>query len=189
MMSKSMATLSQCLQCIFLCIYQCRVCPLYKPGCEPFIEDWLSSHNHDENKDRDIQGLSINTINATVDLSVCISKQDIQEATAQDANLHGLKAYIIHGCLHKKDEVAQDIQKYWPIRHELAMIDGVAVKGKGIIMPSQLQMQILSQLHSNHMEIEKMRLFVCESVYWLNVKANIENAIKHCSACLEYQNI
>ena len=33
------------------------------------------------------------------------------------------------GCT-KKEDVAQDIQKYWPIRHEFAMIDDIALKGK-----------------------------------------------------------
>ena len=28
---------------------------------------------------------------------------------------------------------------YWPIRHDLAMIDGVAMKGKRIIIPFTLQ--------------------------------------------------
>ena len=49
---------------------------------------------------------------------------------------------------------------------EVSMIDGVAMKGKRIIIiPSQLQKQILSQLHSNHMGIENMRLLTYESIY------------------------
>ena len=99
-----------------------------------------------ENNDKEIQDLNINvnTINMTVDLPVCKS---IQKATAQDAHLQDLKASTIHGWPYKKD----DIQEYGPIRHELALIDGVAIKGKGIIIPSQLQMQILRK----HMGIEE----------------------------------
>ena len=137
----------------------------------------------------EIQGLSINviTINTTVDLLVCTSIQNIQEVTAQDAHLQDLKAYIIHGWKYKKDGMAQDIQKYWPIRHELVMIDGEAEKGKRII-PSQFQMQMLSQLHSNHMGIESIRLLAHKSVYSVNMNADIENTIKHCSTYREYQN-
>ena len=80
-------------------------------------------------------------------------------------------------------------KKYWPISHELAMIDGVAVKGERIIMLSQLLKQILNQLHSNYMGIEKMSLLESESVYWVNMNTEIENTIKHFSACLEYQNM
>ena len=50
-------------------------------------------------------------------------------------------------------------------------------------------MQILSQLHSNQMGIEKMRLLTHECIYWVNMNADIENAVKHCLTCLKYQNI
>ena len=51
----------------------------------------------------------------------------------------------------------------------------------------QLHMQILSQLHSSHMGVEKTRLLVCKSVYWVNMNATMENEVKHCATCLEYQ--
>ena len=85
--------------------------------------------------------------------------------------------------------MAQDIQKDWPLRHGLAMIDGEAIKDKRKIRPSQLQMLILRQLHNNHMGIEKIRLPACESVYWVNMNIDIENTIEHCPTCLEYQKM
>ena len=36
------------------------------------------------------------------------------------------------------------MQKYWPVRHDLVMIDGIAMKGKRIIIPFILQGQIWS---------------------------------------------
>ena len=45
---KDMATLSQCIQCILLKIYQYRVQIIYKPVPKIFIADWLSWHNHKE---------------------------------------------------------------------------------------------------------------------------------------------
>ena len=38
------------------------------------------------------------------------------------------------------------------------------------------------------MGIENTGLFACESVYQVNINADIENAVKQCSICLEYQN-
>ena len=140
-----------------------RVHKLYKTGLKLYIAAWLSHHNQEDNKDTEIQGLSINP--------------DIQEATTQDAQLHDLKAYIMHCWLKWKDDVVQHIQKYWPIRHELVMLDGVIIKGKRImIILSQLQMQILSQLHSNHLEIEEARVLACIFAYWVNMNTNIKKA-------------
>ena len=92
------------------------------------------------------------------------------------------------GLAYKTEDVVLDIQKYWPMRHELAMIDGVAIKGKHVIIPSQLQTQILRQLHSSHMGIEKMGLLAHKSVYWVNMNADIENAVKQFHLSIEYQN-
>ena len=38
------------------------------------------------------------------------------------------------------------------------------------------------------MGIEKTRLLAPESIYWVDMNADIESAVKHCSKYLEYQN-
>ena len=43
-------------------------------------------------------------------------------------------------------------------------------------------------MYSNHMVIEKMRLVEHESVHWLNMNTNIENTMKQCERCLDYQH-
>ena len=52
-----------------------------------------------------------------------------------------------------------------------------------------MKMQILSQLHSNYMGIEKTWLLAHESIYWVKMNADIQNTEKHCLTCLEYQNM
>ena len=68
-------------------------------------------------------------------LSVCTSLCDTQEVTLRDLHLQELEAYVIKGSSHKRENMVQDIQSYWPIRHELDIIDGVAVEGKQVIIP------------------------------------------------------
>ena len=43
------------------------------------------------------------------------------------------------GMAHKKEEVEHSMRQYLPIRNELAIIDCIAMKGKRIINPFQLQ--------------------------------------------------
>ena len=57
---------------------------------------------------------NVNMMETAVDLPVYTSVYTIHEAAAIDAHLQELKAYIIKGWLHKKEDVAQGIQKYWP---------------------------------------------------------------------------
>ena len=67
------------------------------------------------------------------------------------------------------------------------MIDHVAVNTNEIIISFTLQKQILDQLHSNHIGIEKTLFLLRESVLWINMNVDIECTVKQCTACLEYQ--
>ena len=43
---------------------------------------------------------------------------------------------------HRKEEVEHSMRQDWPIRNELAINDGIEMKGRKIIIPFQLQQQI-----------------------------------------------
>ena len=87
--------------------------------------------------------VNANAISTSVNIPVCMSIEYILGTTHEDAHLQELKTYIIQGWPHEKKEVYHSIRKYWPIRHELTVIDGIAMKGKIKILHSQLQKQIL----------------------------------------------
>ena len=73
------------------------------------------------------------------------------------------------------------------------MIAGVAMKGKWIITPFKWQKQILDQLHSNHMGIEKfvsLQESLCAVSTWMltqNAWSNLEyQGIQHQEKALHY---
>ena len=51
----------------------------------------------------------------------------------------------------------------------------------------ELQKQALEQIHTNQKGIKKMRLLACNSIYLINMNANIKNAIKNCLKCIDFQ--
>ena len=51
------------------------------------------------------------------------------------------------------------------------------MKDRITITPVSLQKGTLDQLHVNHNGIEKTRLLAHESIYWININADIEYAI------------
>ena len=63
--------------------------------------------------------------------------------------------FIIAGGPESKDQLHQDIRPYWSFRDNMAVIDGVIMNGRHIIIPEVLKPQVLDQLHINHMGIEK----------------------------------
>ena len=56
-------------------------------------------------------------------------------------------------------------------------MDGVLSEGKCIIILDEVQRKEPEQLHSNHMGMYKTMPLVHESIYWVNMNADIENDI------------
>ena len=86
-----------------------------------------------------------------------------------------------------KDKLHSDLRPYWSYRDDLAVTDGVVMKGRQIVIPTSLKQPVLDQLYTNHMGIEKTKYIMCESIYWADINTNIEKHIKNCTTCLEFQ--
>ena len=81
---------------------------------------------------------TIQQLITAVDILIYTSIADTQEANRQDVDIQRLNSYIVQGQPHTKDNVEHGMQKYWPIRHEPAVIDGIAMKDKLRIVPFTL---------------------------------------------------
>ena len=99
--------------------------------------------------------IQVDMIQTVMDMPECVSIAEIQQASSLDNHLQQLKGIIISGWPDSRDKLCKDLQLCWSYRDELAVMDGVILKGKCIIIPSSLKEQVLSQLHTNHMGIEK----------------------------------
>ena len=110
-----------------------------------------------ESKDKPIKDMDIriDAIQNATDIPECVSILQIQQASAQDNHLQCLKSFIIAGWTSTKHEMHRNLKLYWFYRDELAVIGRVVLKGRYIIIPTSLKQQVLEQLHTNHMGIEK----------------------------------
>ena len=111
-------------------IHQYKVHIIYKHDPDLHIMDWLSHSNPTENREYVTGGMNVNAISTSVNMPVCMSIEDLQAATHEDAHLQELKACIIQGWSHMKEDVDCSMRQYCPIINELAMIDGYLMKGK-----------------------------------------------------------
>ena len=129
-----------------------------------------------EGKDKPIKDMDvrIEAIQSVTDIPECMSMSQIQQASAQDDHLQCLKSFIITGWPSPKDELHTELKPYWSYKDVLAVIDRVMLKGRCIVIPTCLNQQVLEQLHTNHMGIEKAKLLACDSVYWSNINVDIE---------------
>ena len=105
---------------------------LYKPGPDLYKVDWLSCHSHTESKDQVIASLSISmhTLSMAIDIPVCTSVEEMRNAMSIDAEPQMLQTYILRDWPQNKDNLEPMLSRYWSIRHELALIDSLAMNGK-----------------------------------------------------------
>ena len=76
-----------------------------------------------------------------------------------------LKSSIIAGWPSTRDEFHSDLRLYWSYRDDLAVINGVVMKGRCRNIPAVLKQQVLDQLHTNHMGIKKTKLLMHANPY------------------------
>ena len=108
------------------------------------------------------------------DARMCINDRNTAGVCNQQPPA-AIKWYYNYRWPDSRDELHAGLQSYWSYRDELAVIDGIILKGKCIIIPNSLKEQVLNQLHTNHLGIEKTKLLASESVYWPSINADIKN--------------
>ena len=115
---------------------------------------------------------------------------ELQEAMSHDQHLQHLMQYIIQGWPGSKNQLPHDIRTYWMFIDDMAVVNGVVIKGRCIVIPQELQQQVPKQLHINHIGIEKKnKLLAYKSLYWIGMNADIEDHIKNIySTCLDSQH-
>ena len=132
--------------------------------------------------------MTINAVESCMDIPDCMTAAEIRQATLGNEHLGILTEYVLSGWPSTKAGVQNEMQPYWPSMGEIAIIEGISMKGRRIIVPASLQDKALKQLHLINMGIENTRLLVCELIYWVNMNCDMEEMIKNCPTYLDIQS-
>ena len=133
---------------------------IYRPGKAMLLPDTLSRLPMSDDTHIDL------------DLHVTFVKftqprlQALQQHTASDMTLTKLKDVIVSGWPERRQDLPKVLHPFWPFRDELAVEDGLIIKGKCIVIPATQQQLILSQLHEGHQGSAKTKLRAKDCVYW-----------------------
>ena len=100
----------------------------------------------------------------------CMTMHELWEASSQDQHLQCLMEYIIQGWPECKIQLLQETRICWAFKDYTAVINGVVIKSRCIVIPEVLQQQALKLLYINHMGIGKTKLLACKSIYWICIK-------------------
>ena len=108
---------------------------------------------------------------------------DIKKWTDKDPTLSRLRQLVLTG-----GEVPHEAHHLKPYLHcftELSVANGCLLRGSRVIVPSQGQSTILSQLHEAHQGMFKMKSLARCYFWWPGLDKGIEDLVKKCKACQE----
>ena len=116
--------------------------------------------------------------------------EKVRAAMKHDQSMQILIRTIQSGWPNERRRCPKQIQDFWNIRDELAIVDDesspLVIKGRRIVIPPEQREEILQQLHIGHFGIEKTKQRARDAVYWPRLKTDIESLMARCSICQEH---
>ena len=97
-----------------------------------------------------------------------------------------LKHTITHGWPKTVQELPKDLQAYWTFREEMTVEDGLILKATRIVIPPGMRESILQQLHDGHLGFTKCYNCAKQTVYWPNLRKELEDLVLNCQLCLKH---
>ena len=163
---------------------------MYQPGTKMHVSDALSglTDHNDNSKANAIPGLdiSVHDVKVFTEMSV-LSLAKIKKVTEAEPDLKTLKQCINDGFPENKADCLESLRGYFNFREELAIIDGLILKGHWCVIPSALHDEALKLLHHSHMGIVKTKDRARTSFFWPNLNWDIEVCLSKCHTCATYQ--
>jgi hypothetical protein len=163
----------------------------YKPGKELLIADTFSRIKSngdsifDDWEKREVE-ITIEEVNKYSLISES-KHEEFKLATESDKKLNTLKNYVIEGLPERREQLDEEIKKYWDSKELITVHEGVLYKSNRIIVPNSLKKEMLEKINFNHMGIEKCRYRARTCLYWVGMNKDIEKVVNRCQICLKYR--
>ncbi|VDL77149.1 unnamed protein product [Nippostrongylus brasiliensis] len=74
---------------------------------------------------------------------------------------------------------------YYNRRETLSVVGNCIMTGERVVIPRQLQANVLKELHVAHPGIVRMKKLARSYVYWPNIDKDCEDVVKRCTNCQE----
>lgn len=146
----------------------------YQPGKDLHKADALSrAFLNEKNEELLEKELEVNMITHHLPMSE-EKLQKFMAATAEDHEMHLLKAITLTGWPDDKSAVPTEIQPYWRFRDEITHTSGLMFKAAKLIVPHQLRQNMLNKIHEPHLGIVKYKERARDVLYWPHMSTHIE---------------
>ena len=134
----------------------------------------------DTNNSREI---SIAEIRAHTSDSTEQTRLDHLYKAAEDKEYQMLKRFILNRFPTHRHRLPEPCRKYWNVRQHLTLDDNLIVNGCRLLIPTQMQKEVLSQLPELHQGSVRTKQRATLTVYWPGIDNAIDNLILNCQKC------
>ena len=107
--------------------------------------------------------------------------------TENDSTLTIVKSLCQSGWPKSAKNVPFLARKFWNIRDDLHVCDGIVLKNECIVVPSSLQKRMLDLIHESHLGIEKCTTRARPLLYWPRMTLDVEDIVSDCVVCCKYK--
>lgn len=76
---------------------------------------------------------------------------------------------------------------YHQYRHDISFANDLLLYENRIIIPGELQKEVLDFIHMGHQGISKCRRRAQISVWWVGLSTQLDKLIKDCNTCIEHR--
>ena len=81
-----------------------------------------------------------------------------------------------------------ELCEYWNIKEEISVCYDLLLRNDKLIVPSSLREEMLSQIHSSHLGIEKCKRRARDLLFWPRMNQQIADMVSKCNTCNLYRN-
>ena len=185
-LAKSLNAATPRLQRILIKTFAYDFTVKYLPGENNQLADCLSRLGCLQDKIK-LPRMTVHLI--TTHLSATSDKlQQIRQATQDDDTMALLRHTITYGWPTTVQELPKELQAYWTFREEMSVEDGLILKATRIVIPPSMQESIIQQLHEGHLGFTKCFNRAKQTVYWPNLRKELEELVLNCKLCLKHSS-
>ena len=152
------------------------------PVSDPLPHELMAEYdpqNHPESSIAEIRAASASNHSS-------LRLQDLRQHAEADQEYQQIQHYIRNGFPDHRHQLPEQCRRYWNVRSQLALDDGLIVYGCCLLIPSVMRPQVLQQLHESHQGATRTKLRAKLIVYWPGINNDIENVILSCTRCQEH---
>lgn len=186
---KALVDIPARLQRIMLRLQPYDLNVIYKPGRYLYIADTLSRaalcENTLQDLDKDLD-LHVNFIISYLSASKEKLSQ-LQDSTSKDPILTQIIGFCQNGWPEHKRSVSQSIKPYFSLKDKLHVLNKILFLSEKIVIPESMREYVINLSHEGHQGMNSTMRLAQSTVYWPNMKNDIEKFVNNCHTCLTYR--